>query len=428
MSTFVYNNTFDPDGDGDNLNGATQYGTTGTGLGVFNSSASGDGDNEFVFFAGSGNENKLDLNANITGSARVNSFDIDMTLEFVSGSGPWGDGEPDGFSFNLGDPASLNSNEEFGVSTGLAIQVIPFDWSGDKLAIVWNGVELNSVSIGNASSLPPSAFTIDIDPSGNVTTSFGPYSVSATIPSGEWTSTSQDGWDFVLAGRTGGNSGEAFVDYVNVSANVVCFADGTKIDTPTGRVAVDELSVGDAVMTQDNGVQPVRWIARKTIQRRELDVNPKLRPLVILADALGPGYPKVDLKISRQHRVLIRSRIAERMFGKREILVPAVKLLGLSGVFVDTAVQSVTYVHFICDRHEIVFANGLPSETLLLGGEAEKTIGPDAIDEISAIFPDLKNMECLTTPARYIPKHAKLDKFIARHKTNNKPILADASV
>ncbi len=174
MSTFVYNNTFDPDGDGDNLNGATQYGTTGTGLGVFNSSASGDGDNEFVFFAGSGNENKLDLNANITCSARVNSFDIDMTLEFVSGSGPWGDGEPDGFSFNLGDPASLNSNEEFGVSTGLAIQVIPFDWSGDKLAIVWNGVELNSVSIGNASSLPPSAFTIDIDPSGNVTTSFGP--------------------------------------------------------------------------------------------------------------------------------------------------------------------------------------------------------------------------------------------------------------
>ncbi len=194
----------------------------------------------------------------------------------------------------------------------------------------------------------------------------------------------------MLAGRTGGNSGEAFVDDVNVSANVVCFADGTKIDTPTGRVAVDELSVGDAVMTQDNGVQPVRWIARKTIQRRELDVNPKLRPLVILADALGPGYPKVDLKISRRHRVLIRSRIAERMFGKREILVPAVKLLGLSGVFVDTAVQSVTYVHFICDRHEVVFANGLPSETLLLGGEAEKTIGPDAIDEISAIFPDLK--------------------------------------
>ena len=228
MSTFVYNNTFDPDGgDGDNLNGATQYGTTGTGLGVVNSSASWDGDNEFVFFRGGRSENRLDLNANITGSGRVNSFDIDMTLEFVTAPGPWGDGQPDGFSFSLGDPASLNSNEEFGVSTGLVIQVIPFDWSGEKLAIVWNGVELNSVVIGNASSLSPSAFAIDIDPSGNVTTSFGQYSVSAIIPSGEWTSMSQDGWDILLAGRTGGNAGKACIDDVTASANVVCFAGGT---------------------------------------------------------------------------------------------------------------------------------------------------------------------------------------------------------
>lgn len=427
MSTFVYNNTFDPDGDGTNLNGATQYGTTGTGLGVFNSAASGDGDNEFVFFSGGSEENKLDLNVNLSGAERVNAFDTDMVLEFVSGPGPYGDGQPDGFSFNLGNPSSLSTNEEYGVTTGLAIQVIPFDWGGNKLAIVWNGVELASVNIGNVSSLPPSSFSIEVDQSGNVTTTFGANSTSATVPNGEWLSTSQDGWDFVLAGRTGGNNGEAFIDDLNVSANVVCFADGAMIDTLDGSVAVETLKVGDRVLTQDNCSQRVRRIAARTIEQCELDANPKLRPVIILADALGLGYPNSDLKVSRQHRILVRSRIAERMFGKHEILVPAAKLLELPGVFIDTSATRVTYVHFLCDRHEIVFANGLPSETLLLGAEAEKTIGQDAVDEINRIFPGVANMEFSSTPTRLIPEQAKLNKLIARHKTNKKPMLIDTA-
>ena len=68
-----------------------------------------------------------------------------------------------------------------------------------------------------------------------------------------------------------------------------------------------------------------------------------------------------------------------------------------------TPVPRATYVHFLCDRHEIVFANGLPSETLLLGEEAEKTIGQDAVDEINRIFPGVANMEFLSTPTRLIP-------------------------
>lgn len=135
MGTFSYNNAFDPDGDGDNLNGATQYGTTGTGLGVFDSPSSGDADNEFVFFSGQNEETRLDLNADLTGSEKVNSFSATMSLDFDSASGPFGDGEPDGISFSLGDPSSLQNDEEWGVTNGLAIRVIPLDWSGNGIEI-----------------------------------------------------------------------------------------------------------------------------------------------------------------------------------------------------------------------------------------------------------------------------------------------------
>lgn len=114
MGTFVYTNTFDPDGDGDNLNGATQTDTSGpnTGnVGVVNSASSGDPDNEFVIFD-DGNKTRLELNADLTGDERVNQFAASMSVDFVTNPGPWGDGEPDGITFNLGDPSTMQSPEE----------------------------------------------------------------------------------------------------------------------------------------------------------------------------------------------------------------------------------------------------------------------------------------------------------------------------
>jgi len=99
--TFTYTNSFD-DG-GDNLGGATLLRDDGN-VGVQNATISSDPDNEFVLFDGTGSATRLDLNADLTESEQISTFSTSMTLDFVTASGPWGNGQPDGMSFNFGNP------------------------------------------------------------------------------------------------------------------------------------------------------------------------------------------------------------------------------------------------------------------------------------------------------------------------------------
>jgi len=218
--TYTYENSFD-DG-GDNLDGATLLRDDGD-VGVQNATISGDPDNEFVLFNGTGSATRLDLNADLTGSEQVSAFSTSMTLDFATANGPWGNGQPDGMSFNFGNPDSFAgaNSEELGLTQGLTIRINPFDWtpdSGSQLAIVWNGVVIGTVAIPDISVLPALTFAVDVDAYGNVSASLGTYTATATIPSNEWFTTDQSGWDFVLAGRTGGNGGQAYIDDVTWSA------------------------------------------------------------------------------------------------------------------------------------------------------------------------------------------------------------------
>lgn len=73
---------------------------------------------------------------------------------------------------------------------------------------------------------------------------------------------------------------------------------------------------------------------------------------------MGAGIPDRDLLVSPQHRVLVRSAIAQRMFGSSEVLVAAKQLLQLPGISLAEDVAGVSYVHLLFDRHEIVVSNG----------------------------------------------------------------------
>ena len=53
--------------------------------------------------------------------------------------------------------------------------------------------------------------------------------------------------------------------------------------------------------------------------------------------------PSRDLVVSRQHRVLVDSPIAWRMFGQARIFVPAIKLVDLPGIHVDPPQADVLY-------------------------------------------------------------------------------------
>jgi len=203
----------------------------------------------------------------------------------------------------------------------------------------------------------------------------------------------------------------------------VCFVAGTRIMTDTGEVAVETLRQGDLVKTIDHGLQPVRWIGVQQKSGAALAAASNLRPVRIKAGALGDGFPQNDLLVSQQHRMLIRSAVAKKMFGETEVLVAAKHLVVLDGVDIVDDGKAVTYVHFLCDAHEVVFANGAPSETLYTGPQALKSVSAAARAEIFALFPELADIDYRAHSARNLVNGRQGRQLVFRHMKNQKALL-----
>lgn len=205
-------------------------------------------------------------------------------------------------------------------------------------------------------------------------------------------------------------------------ALAVCFTRNTRIRTRTGDVTVHCLQLGQEVLTLDNGYQPIRWIGSRQLGTVDLLLKPALRPIRIQAGALGPRQPENDLVVSPQHRVLVRSAIARRMFGVEEVLVAAKHLLEIPGVEIVDDLKPVEYWHFMFDRHEVVFAEMAPVESLYAGREALRSVSPAAKQEIMTLFPALA--EGLTPePVRPLVSGRSGRSLAQRHATNRKALL-----
>ncbi len=204
----------------------------------------------------------------------------------------------------------------------------------------------------------------------------------------------------------------------------VCFTNGTLFTTPDGEVAIEHLRPGDLLVTQDNGPQKIQWIWARKQPLHAIVKNPNLNAIQIKKDALGKGVPARNLFVSKQHRILLRSEITERMYGEREILVPAKDLVGMRGISEAPITDDITYYHILMDKHEIIFAEGAPAESLYLGKEAVRAIEPDARDEIENIFGDGWDEFIKTPPkpARTLAKGAKVRQLVIRHAKNKKPL------
>ncbi|NNF24162.1 MAG: hypothetical protein HKN63_05065 [Rhodobacteraceae bacterium] len=89
--------------------------------------------------------------------------------------------------------------------------------------------------------------------------------------------------------------------------------------------------------------------------------------MLIQAGALGAGRPASDLIVSPQHRILVGGGGQLTQYFESEAFAPAKALTGLPGTRHMKGTSEITWVHFACDRHEVVIANGCYSESLLLG-------------------------------------------------------------
>ncbi|RKF13877.1 hemolysin-type calcium-binding protein [Roseovarius spongiae] len=147
------------------------------------------------------------------------------------------------------------------------------------------------------------------------------------------------------------------------AGGVICFTPGTRIETPEGPRLVEELREGDRVMTKDNGAEEIQWIGSRRMTGARLFAMPKLRPIRIRAHALGSDRPDEELLVSPEHRMLVQGDVARALFNTPEVLVSAKDLVDGGNVRVDLAVREVTYIHLLLPRHQILWANGVETES-----------------------------------------------------------------
>jgi hypothetical protein len=136
--------------------------------------------------------------------------------------------------------------------------------------------------------------------------------------------------------------------------------------------------------------------------------------------------PTTDLVVSPQHRILVRSKIAQRLFGVDEVLVAVKQLLLIDGIDVVANQDGIEYFHFLFDNHQVVISNGAETESLHTGPEALKSVGPVAQEEIFAIFPELRGRDPRALPegARMLISGGQGRKLAQRHAQNHKLLVS----
>ena len=327
---------------------------------------------------------------NVNTSNNINMYVNNQTDDYNT--------EMDGFTITM----TLTMKVNPGVVNSMRIAIADVSDSNydSNLLIAGNSVQTALVAMSDDIDLYPEAVKVidvlanDINngPGTLTITHINGVSVAAgdtiTLPTGQTVMLNVDGTFTVIGDGdvenfyftyTVDNGTDSDVGFVNATG-VPCFVAGTLIETVEGEYPVEELRPGDLVLTRDDGPQPLRWIGT-----REVLATGDFAPIHIRANTFGSHR---DLLLSPLHRVLIRDSLAELLFGTSEVLVAARDLVN------DRSVRrrpggTVTYVHLLFDRHQLVFSEGLETESFLPGPQTTRSFERSMVEEICALFPDL---------------------------------------
>ena len=306
--------------------------------------------------------------------------------------------EMDGFTITM--TLTMNVNPGVVNSMRIAIADVSDSQYDSNLLIAGNSVQTRLIAVSDYVNAPPNDTTNldvlsnDISLGGGTLTithiNGQPVSVGSTVtlPTGQQVTLNADGtlditgdgdieqfnFTYTVSNGTGSDTG-----FVNATS-IPCFVAGTLIATPDGEVPAETLRPGDLVLTKDDGAQPLRWIGT-----RQVEAEGNFAPIHIRAGTFGPHR---DLLVSPLHRVLIRDNVAELLFGEREVLVAARDLVNDRSITRRTG-GTVLYVHLLFDRHQVVFSEGLETESFLPGPQTASSFEAEMVEEIRAIFPEL---------------------------------------
>lgn len=148
-----------------------------------------------------------------------------------------------------------------------------------------------------------------------------------------------------------------------------CFCRGTRILTEKGEVAVEQLRVGDSVVTTRGAARPVRWIGighiLVTRSNRETTA-----PIIVRANAIADGVPRRDLRLTEGHALFLD-----------DVLIPVEQLLNDYTILHDERYGLVEFFHVELDDHDVLVAEGASAESYRDTGNGalfENARDPDA--------------------------------------------------
>jgi hypothetical protein len=157
-------------------------------------------------------------------------------------------------------------------------------------------------------------------------------------------------------GSGGGGSG---------GGGIACFLAGTRIRAASGLVAVEDLRIGDAVLTVLGDVKPIKWIGKQ-------EASP-VRPVKIAKFAIDGAAPLSDLYVTPRHALYING-----------YLIPAINLANGITILANAKPErsTYTYYHIEFENHEVIEAEGLAVESYL----AENDVDFSNADEYVALY------------------------------------------
>jgi hypothetical protein len=284
------------------------------------------------------------------------------------------------------DPAGIEIN----TATGTAVTSTGTDTFSDIQTFVGSSSGSNTFIVGSGS------YTFESGGSGNtivytpqshdVTTLYSPASElldfqgfgnsldaqdvqnDATISNGNTYINIPDAGMITLLGYTGGI-------WPSDMEFTACYSRGTLIATETSEVPVEDLAIGDYVMTKSGTARPIKWIGRRLLDTRRHPDPTSVWPVCVSAGAFGENKPSRDLWLSPGHNIAAEG-----------VLMP-IKALQNSKTIVQHERSTVEYWHVELDQHDIIFAEGLPAESYLDTGNRSAFINGGAFIEA---HPDFK--------------------------------------
>jgi autotransporter-associated beta strand protein/autotransporter passenger strand-loop-strand repeat protein len=194
-------------------------------------------------------------------------------------------------------------------------------------------------------------------------------------------------------------SGEVFSAVADPSGggteiSLACYCRGTLITSEHGDVAVEDLRVGDLLMTVDGSAKPVVWIGRSTVKARFADPV-RSYPIRIKAGALGENVPSRDLLLSPDHALLVE-----------DVLIHAGALVNGTSISRERAVpETFVYYHVELNDHSLILAENTPAETFV---DNVDRMNFDNWAEHEALYPEGKPIDEMPYPRakshRQVPK------------------------